>query len=194
MPALTYSPVRPEPPGRAWGEYAVPLEQLPAARVGSARLVCRDYQPREYGVTEGTRARGVYVSTHPDARKFTWEKPRVRRGLVEVLAVIARRAELQTQARVLEVRNRQSTNPESYLRTVEVVVDDPGRVPTEYSPIAGTVFESVSVVTPAPWIDQYVPVIATDRNPARAVAPGWRAFTPGDNPASTNPQAGHGIA
>lgn len=194
MPALTYSPVRPEPPGPAWGEYAVPLPQLPAARVGSARVVCRNYQPREYGVREGTRARGVYVSTHPDARKFTWAKPRVRRGLVEVLAVIARRVELQTQARVLEVRNRQSTNPESYLRTVEVVVDNPELVPAGYSPLSGTVFESVSVVTPAPWIDQYVPVIATDRNPARAKSPGWRAFTPADNPASTKTAADHGIA
>lgn len=179
MPALTYSPVRPEPPGRAWGEHAVPLEQLPPAQVGSARLVCRNYHPREYGVSEGPRARGVYVSTHPAARKFTWEKPRVRRGLVETLAVIARRVELQTQARVLAVRNRQSTNPESYLRTVEVVVDDPDRVPAGYSPITGTVFEAVSSVSPAPWIDQYVPVVATDRNPARSVEPGWREFTPG---------------
>lgn len=194
MPALTQSPVRPQPPGRAWGEYAVPLAQLPADKVGSARLVCRNYDPRSYGVSESDRARGVYVSTHPNARKFTWQKPRVRRGVIEVLALIARRVELQTQATVLEVRNRHTTNPDSYLSTVEIVVTNPGRIDSEYAPVAGTVFEELTVGSPSPWIDQYVPVIAADSNPARAADPGWRAFTVGDNPGRTTPPADSGVA
>lgn len=194
MPALTHSPVRPLPTGRAWGEYAVPLEQLPAERVGGLRVVCREYDPQDYGVRGNTRTRGVYVNTSPEARRFTWAKPRVRRGLVESLALIARRVELQTQTHVLEVRNRHTTQPSSYLSTVEVVVDDPDRVPEGYSPLAGTVFVDAVLVSPAPWIDPYVPVVACDDNPARRAAPGWRAFTPADNPASTTPPTDHGIA